>query len=188
MVVDLAPLAGLKRSGIYAVSVPCLKQPGIIKIGKAKDLRGRIDQYQLYFPFGVAVELLWIFPKGTRNVDSRLREMEWAIQAQLNPVHTTARRRRTEWFWDSKAEVADAFLAAFETFPQGLLVNPAFNFALPDLSSAEEKRNSKARAETDRIARDQAELIRKNFPRDHEFLCSCEKWEADPGQTFPCRR
>ena len=88
---------------------------------------------------------------------------------------------------DSKAEVADAFLAAFEIFPRGLLVNPAFNFALPDLSSAEERRNSKAMAETDRIARDQAELIRKNFPRDHDFLCSCKRWEVDHGRAFRCR-
>ena len=34
MVVDLAPLAGVKRSGIYALSVPCMKEPKIIKIEK----------------------------------------------------------------------------------------------------------------------------------------------------------
>ena len=62
----------------------------MIKIGKAKDLRVRIDQYQLYYPFGVAVELLWIFPKATRNVDSKLHQMERFIQKQLDPVHTTA--------------------------------------------------------------------------------------------------
>ena len=43
MVVDLAPLAGVKRSGIYALSVPCMKEPKIIKVGKAKDLRARIE-------------------------------------------------------------------------------------------------------------------------------------------------
>ena len=57
MVVELGPLAGLKRSGIYAISVPCVKAPKIMKIGKAKDLRARLDQYQLYYPFGVAIEL-----------------------------------------------------------------------------------------------------------------------------------
>ena len=94
MVVDLAPLAGVKRSGIYALSVPCMKEPKIIKVGKAKDLRARIDQYQLYYPFGVAVELLWIFPKNTRDVDLKLQQMERAVHEQLSPVHTTARRRR----------------------------------------------------------------------------------------------
>ena len=79
MVVDLAPLAGVKRSGIYALSVPCMKEPKIIKIGKAKDLRARIDQYQLYYPFGVAVELLWNFPKNTRDVDFKLQQMERAL-------------------------------------------------------------------------------------------------------------
>ena len=103
MVVDLAPLAGVKRSGIYALSVPCMKEPKIIKVGKAKDLRARIDQYQLYYPFGVAVELLWIFPKNTRDVDLKLQQMERAVHEQLSPVHTTARRRRTEWFWNGKA-------------------------------------------------------------------------------------
>ena len=86
MVVDLAPLAGVKRSGIYALSVPCMKEPKIIKVGKAKDLRARIDQYQLYYPFGVAVELLWIFPKNTRDVDLKLQQMERAVHEQLSPV------------------------------------------------------------------------------------------------------
>jgi len=188
MVVDLGALIGVKRSGIYALSVPCLKQPRIIKVGNAKDLGARIDSYQLYHPFGIAVELLWIFPRAARNVDSRLREMERYIHAQLHAVRTTTRRRQTEWFWDSKAEVADAFLAAFEVFPQGTLVNPAYGFALPDLTPAEVRRHSKAKAETDRFARAQVELIRENFPRDYQYLCSCKGWEADSGQTFPCAR
>ena len=152
MVVDLAPLAGVKRSGIYALSVPCMKEPKIIKVGKAKDLRARIDQYQLYYPFGVAVELLWIFPKNTRDVDLKLQQMERAVHEQLSPVHTTARRRRTEWFWNGKAEVADAFLKATEVFTKGLLVNPAFHFSLPDLSPQEKASNTKAKAEFARLA------------------------------------
>jgi hypothetical protein len=38
MVAELEPLAGLNRSGIYAISVPCVKAPKIMKIRKAKDL------------------------------------------------------------------------------------------------------------------------------------------------------
>ena len=186
MVVDLAPLAGVKRSGIYALSVPCMKEPKIIKIGKAKDLRARIDQYQLYYPFGVAVELLWIFPKNTRDVDLKLQQMERAVHEQLSPVHTTARRRRTEWFWNGKAEVADAFLKATEVFTKGLLVNPAFHFSLPDLSPQEKASNTKAKAEFARLSREQATLIRKHYPRDYAFLCSCKHWEADPEQVFHC--
>ena len=186
MVVDLAPLAGVKRSGIYALSVPCMKEPKIIKVGKAKDLRARIDQYQLYYPFGVAVELLWIFPKNTRDVDLKLQQMERAVHEQLNPVHTTARRRRTEWFWDGKAEVADAFLKAMDIFAEGLLVNPAFHFSLPDLSAQEKASNSKAREELSRLARAQTTFIRENHPRDYAFLCSCKYWEADPEQLFHC--
>ncbi len=186
MVVDLAPLAGVKRSGIYALSVPCMKEPKIIKVGKAKDLRARIDQYQLYYPFGVAVELLWIFPKNTRDVDLKLQQMERAVHEQLSPVHTTARRRRTEWFWNGKAEVADAFLKATEVFTKGLLVNPAFHFSLPDLSPQEKASNTKAKAEFARLSREQATLIRKHYPRDYAFLCSCKHWEADPEQVFHC--
>jgi len=188
MVVDLAPLAGVKRSGIYALSVPCMKEPKMIKIGKAKDLRARIDQYQLYYPFGVAVELLWIFPKKTRDVDYRLSQMERFIQAQLNPVHTTARRRRTEWFWDDKEEIADAFLKATDVFTEGLLLNPAFHFSLPDLSAQEKNRNAKAKTELASYARAQSAFIRDNHPRDHAFLCSCKRWEADPEQVFHCPR
>ena len=186
MVVDLAPLAGVKRSGIYALSVPCMKEPKIIKIGKAKDLRARIDQYQLYYPFGVAVELLWIFPKNTRDVDFKLQQMERAVHEQLSPVHTTARRRRTEWFWNGKTEVADAFLTAMDNFAKGMLVNPAFHFSLPDLSAHEKASNSKAREELGRLARAQSTFIRENHPRDHAFLCSCEHWEMDPEQSFHC--
>ena len=188
MVVDLAPLAGVKRSGIYALSVPCMKEPKMIKIGKAKDLRARIDQYQLYYPFGVAVELLWIFPKNARDVDWRLQQMERFIQAQLNPVHTTARRRRTEWFWDDKEEIVDAFLKAADVFTKGLLVNPAFHFSLPDMSAQEKNRNAKAKKELASHARAQSARIRKNHPRDFAFLCSCKPWEADPEQVFHCPR
>ena len=188
MVVDLAPLAGVKRSGIYALSVPCMKEPKMIKIGKAKDLRARIDQYQLYYPFGVAVELLWIFPKHTRDVEYRLQQMERYIQAQLSPVHTTARRRRTEWFWDDKEVVADAFLRATDIFAKGMLVNPAFHFSVPDLSVQEKVQNDKAKTELASHARAQATFIRKNHPRDYAFLCSCEPWEADPEQNFHCPR
>ena len=145
MVHGLEELAGIKRSGIYALSVPCMKEPKLTKIGKAKDLGARIDQYQLYFPFGVAIELLWIFPKSTRGVDAKLLNLERAIHAQLNPVHTTARRKRTEWFWDSKKELATAFLQATEIFPDGILVNPAFHFSVLDKSAEEANRNSKAR-------------------------------------------
>ena len=188
MVVDLAPLAGVKRSGIYALSVPCMKEPRMIKIGKAKDLRARIDQYQLYYPFGVAVELLWIFPKASRNLDSRLRQMERFIHEQLDPVHTTARRRQTEWFWNEKGEIADAFLLAGEMFAKGTLVNPAFRFSVPDLSAQEKRNNAKAQKEAAKLARAQAKLIREEFPRDYGFLCSCKHWEADPEQTFHCPR
>ena len=163
-----------------------MKEPKIIKIGKAKDLRARIDQYQLYYPFGVAVELLWIFPKNTRDVDLKLQQMERAVHEQLSPVHTTARRRRTEWFWNGKAEVADAFLKATEVFTKGLLVNPAFHFSLPDLSPQEKASNTKAKAEFARLSREQATLIRKHYPRDYAFLCSCKHWEADPEQVFHC--
>ncbi len=186
MVVDLAPLAGVKRSGIYALSVPCMKEPRMIKIGKAKDLRARINQYQLYYPFGVALELLWIFPKNTRDVDSRLQEMERFIHKQLDHVHTTARRRQTEWFWNSKGEVVDAFLRGAEIFAEGTLVNPAFRFSVPDLTAQEKKDNAKAKKETARLAQAQADLIRENFPRDYAFLCSCSQWETDREQTFPC--
>ena len=188
MVVDLAPLAGVKRSGIYALSVPCMKEPKMIKVGKAKDLRARIDQYQLYYPFGVAVELLWIFPKNTREVDLKLQQMERAIHEQLAPVHTTARRRRTEWFWNDKDGVVDAFLKAMDIFAKGLLVNPAFHFSLPDLSAQEKASNSKAKEEVARLARAQAAFIREKHPRDYSFLCSCKHWEADQGQMFHCPR
>ena len=188
MVVDLAPLAGVKRSGIYALSVPCMKEPKMIKVGKAKDLRARIDQYQLYYPFGVAVELLWIFPKNTREVDLKLQQMERAIHEQLAPVHTTARRRRTEWFWNDKAEVVDAFLKAKGILAKGLLVNPAFHFSLPDLSAQEKASNSKAKEELGRLARAQSTFIREKYPRDYSFLCSCKHWEADPEQVFHCPR
>ena len=141
MVVDLGPLAGLKRSGIYALSVPCVKTPKITKIGKAKDLRARIDQYQLYYPFGVALELLWIFPRGTRNVDQVLQQMEQFIHAQLDPVHTLSRRRQTEWFWNTKEEIAEAFLKAREIVRNGLLVNPAFHYSVSDMSAQERRDN-----------------------------------------------
>ena len=155
MVLGLGELAGVKRSGIYALSVPCMKKPNITKIGKAKDLGSRLDQYQLYFPFGVAIELLWIFPKATKNVDMILQKMERFIHAQLNPVRTTARRRNTEWFWDSKPEIVDAFLRATEFFSSGFLVNPASPFSLQDMSAAEKKKNSKAKKEMQSIANSQ---------------------------------
>ena len=188
MVVELGPLAGLKRSGIYAISVPCVKAPKIMKIGKAKDLRARIDQYQLYYPFGVAIELLWIFPKNTRNVDSLLTKMERFIQEQLDPVRTITRRKQTEWFWNEKKEIAEAFQRGTEIFPDGLLVNPAFHFSLLDLSDQEKKKNEKARKEMAQMSQAQSKFIRKNFPRDYTFLCSCRKWASDPNQTFHCPR
>lgn len=187
MVHGLEPLAGIKRSGIYALSVPCMKDPKIIKIGKAKDLGSRIDQYQLYFPFSVSVELLWIFPKGVRNVDLKLQKVERFIHALLEPVHTTARRRRTEWFWDSKKKIADAFLQAANVFRGGLLVNPAYTFTLTDLSKEEMKRNLKAKIKIASIAKSQLTIMRKNFPRDYDFLCSCKNWKTDPGQYVRCQ-
>ena len=184
MVVELGPLAGLKRSGIYAVSVPCVKAPKITKIGKAKDLRARIDQYQLYYPFGVAIELLWIFPKNTRNVDTLLKKMERLIQELLDPVHTITRRKQTEWFWNEKKEVAEAFLKGTELFPNGLLVNPAFHFSVVDLSDQEKKKNEKARKDMAQMSLAQSTFIRKNFPRDYAFLRSCRNWKSDPKQRF----
>jgi len=165
-----------------------MKEPKMIKVGKAKDLRARIDQYQLYYPFGVAVELLWIFPQNTREVDLKLQEMERAIHEQLAPVHTTARRRRTEWFWNDKDGVVDAFLKAMDIFAKGLLVNPAFHFSLSDLSAQEKASNNRAKAELTRRARAQAAFIREKHPRDYSFLCSCKHWEADQGQVFHCPR
>ena len=188
MVVELGPLAGLKRSGIYAISVPCVKAPKIMKIGKAKDLRARIDQYQLYYPFGVAIELLWIFPKNIRNVDFLLTKMERFIQEQLDPVQTITRRKQTEWFWNEKKEIAEAFLKGAELFPGGLLVNPAFHFSLADLSHQEREKNEKARKDMAQISRAQSAFIRKNFPRDYAFSCSCRNWKSDPNQRFHCPR
>ena len=179
MVVELGPLAGLKRSGIYAISVPCVKAPKIMKIGKAKDLRARIDQYQLYYPFGVAIELLWVFPKNTRNVDTLLTKMERFIQDQLDPVHTITRRKQTEWFWNEKKEIAEAFLKGTEIFPDGLLVNPAFHFSLTDMSDQERKKNKKAKEEMAHISQAQSTFIRENFPRDFAFLCSCKKEQCE---------
>ena len=112
--------------------------------------------------------------------------MERAIHEQLAPVHTTARRRRTEWFWNDKEGVVDAFLKAMHNFAKGLLVNPAFHFSLPDLSAQEKARNSKAKEELAQLARAQAAFIRKKHPRDYSFLCSCKHWEADPDQVFHC--
>ena len=119
---------------------------------------------------------------------SRLQQMERFIHRQLDPVHTTARRRQTEWFWNTKGEIADAFMRGAAEFPEGTLVNPAFRFSVQDLSAQEKKNNAKAKRETARLARAQVEFIRENFPRDFAFLCSCNKWETDKGQTSHCKR
>ena len=63
----LGEFAGIDRSGLYVLRAPCLSSPVIYKIGKTLNLRKRLDQYQLYFPFGFLVDLLWIFPRGLGN-------------------------------------------------------------------------------------------------------------------------
>ena len=130
MVLGIEELVGVDRAGIYVISAPCMSSPKIYKIGKSVNLRKRLDQYQLAFPYGFLVELLWIFPRRLTNAKYELGKVERFIQNNLEMVQTTTRRARTEWYTNEKIEIVDAFLEAFKRFGHigGQLENPSTAF------------------------------------------------------------
>ena len=116
MVLRLEEFAGVDRAGLYVVRAPCQASPRIFKIGKTLNLRKRLDQYQLYFPYGFMIDLVWIFPRNLKDAKRRLDQTEKFVHEKLNMVQTTTRRGKTEWSKNSKAQIVDVFIQAFDEF------------------------------------------------------------------------
>ena len=181
MVVGLGEFAGIDRSGLYVLRAPCLSSPMIYKVGKTLNLRKRLDQYQLYFPFGFLVDLLWIFPRGLGNGRGKLDKAEKFIQARLDMIQTTTRRSKVEWYKNTKIEIVDTFILAFDNFSDigGQLVNPATPFAISDLTPAEARKNARESERMQAAAAVQLARIKSEHPDDFAFLCNCSNWAID---------
>ena len=181
MVLGLEEFAGVDRAGLYVLRAPCLASPRIYKIGKSLNLRKRLDQYQLYFPYGFLIDLVWIFPRGLKNAKRLLDQTEKFVQERLNMVQTTTRRARTEWSKSSKAQIVDVFIQAFDEFSHigGQLENPAIAFTITDLTPTETRKNVRERERMREAAKAQLTHIRRAHPDDYEYLCSCSKWAIE---------
>jgi len=181
MVLGLEEFAGIDRAGLYVIRAPCVSSPRIYKVGKSLNLRKRLDQYQLYFPYGFLIDLLWIFPRGLKSVRRKLDQAEKFIQERLNMVQTTTRRARTEWYKNSKAQIVDVFIQAFDKFRDvgGQLENPSTAFAISDLTPTEARKNVRERERMRAAANAQLTHIRSEHPDDYQYLCSCSKWAIE---------
>ena len=188
MVLGLAELSGIDRAGIYVVSMPCLKSPKIYKIGKTTNLRKRLDSYQLYYPFGVLVELLWIFPRRLGKPNSALSVAEKYIHNHLTMVHSTTRRAKTEWYKDGKQKIVDVFLDAFDHFRYigGQIENPNRSFVLADMTIAETRKNKIDSRRMLETALSQLAHMQREHPDDYDFLCTCNNWIIDRKQNMRC--
>ena len=181
MVAGLGEFAGIDRSGLYVLRAPCLSSPMIYKVGKTLNLRKRLDQYQLSFPYGFLVDLLWIFPRGLKNVRGKLDKAEKFIQGKLDMVQTTTRRSKVEWHKNTKIQIVDTFILAFDSFSDigGQLENPATPFAISDLTPAEARKNARESERMRAAAAVQLARIKSEHPDDFAYLCNCSNWAID---------
>ena len=127
------------------------------------------------------MELLWIFPRKSRNAASDLAKSERYIQKELAMIQTTTRRAKTEWYRNEKVEIVDAFLTAFQTFKHigGQIENPQKAFTINDITRGEIRKNASERERMQAAATAQLKRMKAEQPQDYDYLCSCANWKID---------
>ena len=100
-------------------------------------------------------------------------------------IQTTTRRSKVEWYKNTKIEIVDTFILAFDNFSDigGQLVNPATPFAISDLTAAEARKNARESERMQAAAAVQLARIKSEHPDDFGHGQTTPRTSRDGNET-----